>query len=98
MLSNVKRTTDRKKAYEFVRAQLICKVPDFPRDPTDKELADKLGGTPEIKHDLAQLEDGIADPSDALVAAFKEHILTTEESTINQFLVDPFQEKEGRAN
>jgi hypothetical protein len=93
MHNKAKRIADRNRAYAFIRAQLIHKVRGVPRDPTDEGLADTLGEAPGLKYDLVRLKDGVADPSVELVTAFKRLVKTTEESIVNQYLVNPFREQ-----
>ena len=81
----------RKETYAYIKAT-ICTNRNIPKNPTDIELADALGGTPGLTASLRGLKEGTQDPNKILVSAFKrefgKEIL---ESTIDARLVDPFK-------
>jgi hypothetical protein len=81
----------REEAYKYIRQTLISKM-HFPQSVTNTVLARGLGGTFGLKDALENLQSGIANPTSTLVYAFKTEfqgfIL---ESTINSYLVDPFE-------
>lgn len=81
----------RKEAYAYIKTT-VCSNSNVPKNPTDIQLADALGGTIELKDSLQYLREGTHNPTKRLVSAFKrEFEKEILESTIDAFLVDPFK-------
>ncbi len=69
MEANEERINKRKKAYELIKRTIGVKA-DSPEDEVTR-LADRISGEFGIKDDLKQLREGISDPSERLIKAFK---------------------------
>ncbi len=91
MEANEERINKRKEAYRYIKRTIGVRV-DSPAGEVTK-LADRISGEFGIKDDLKRLREGISDPSERLIKAFKFKSFEGEllpESEIDAFLVDPF--------
>ena len=61
----------RKEAYEYIKQTIITRM-YFPKDSANIKLADRLGGTADLKSALDGLQSGKTDPNAKLVDAFKK--------------------------
>ncbi len=94
MEANEERINKRKKAYGLIKRTIGVKA-DSPEDEVTK-LADRISGKFGIKDDLRELREGISDPSERLIKAFKYESFIGKwlaESEINAFLIDPFADE-----
>ena len=81
----------REAAYRYIGETLISRM-YFSGSVTNTIMARGLGGTIGLKDTLDNLQSGIANPTSALVDAFKAKFQGfIFESTINSYLVDPFE-------
>jgi hypothetical protein len=94
MEANEGRINKRKKAYGLIKRTIGVKA-DSPEDEVTR-LADRISGELGIKNDLKQLREGISDPSERLIKAFRFKSFAgglLPESEIDAYLVDPFAGK-----
>jgi hypothetical protein len=94
MEANEGRINKRKKAYGLIKRTIGVKA-DSPEDEVTR-LADRISGELGIKNDLKQLREGISDPSERLIKAFRFKSFIgglLPESEIDAYLVDPFAGK-----
>ncbi len=94
MEANEERINKRKKAYGYIKRTFGVKA-DSPEDEVTR-LADRISGEFGIKDDLKQLREGISDPSERLIKAFRFKSFIgglLPESEIDAFLIDPFADE-----
>ena len=94
MEANEERINKRKEAYRYIKRTIGVKA-DSPEDEVTR-LADRISGEFGIKDDLKQLREGISDPSERLIKAFKCKTFIGRwlpESATDAYLVDPFAGK-----
>ena len=94
MEANKERINKRKKAYRYIKRTIGVKA-DSPEDEVTK-LANRISGEFGIKDDLKQIREGISDPSERLIKAFKYKTFIGRwlaGSEIDAYLVDPFAGK-----
>ena len=84
-------TQKRREAYEYIRQTAYNRM-HAPKDVTDAQLADILGGTLELTDSIRLLREGKHNPTKRLVQAFKREFKNEIlESTIDAYLVIPFR-------
>lgn len=82
----------RKEAYAYIKKTLHQPPWNIPLNISDAQLANVLGGTIELTDSLHSLREGKHNPTTRLVESFKNFFNgMIDESTINQYLVDPFE-------
>jgi len=92
MEGNRERIKNRKKAYQYMRKGVGVKGKS-PEDEVTK-LADAISGEFGLKNDLKRLREGISDPTEKLIKAFKFKSFVgglIPESEIDFHLVNPFK-------
>ena len=95
MEANEERIKKRKKAYGYIKRKIGVKKADSPEDEVTK-LADRISGEFSLKDDLRELREGMSDPSERLIKAFKYKSFIGRwlaEREVDAFLIDPFAGK-----